>query len=69
MPIRPDPQPSRGIALPPRGWVLALLLALYILPGLTGHDPWKVDDAVTLGVVHDMVSHGNWLLPQLAGRP
>lgn len=69
MPIRPDPQPSRGIALPPRGWVLALLLALYILPGLTGHDPWKVDDAVTLGVVHDMVSRGNWLLPQLAGRP
>lgn len=69
MPVRPEYSHSRGITLPPRGWVLAFLLALYILPGLIGHDPWKVDDAITIGVVHDMLGQGNWLMPQLAGRP
>ena len=69
MPVRPDDSPSRGITLPPHGWGLALLLVLYILPGLIGHDPWKVDDAVTIGVVHSMLRDGHWLLPHLAGQP
>ncbi|MBL8393627.1 MAG: glycosyltransferase family 39 protein [Candidatus Accumulibacter sp.] len=59
----------RGITLPPSGWTLAILLALYVLTGLIGHDPWKNDDAVTIGIVHDMVSSGHWLMPGLAGRP
>ncbi|MBN9424660.1 MAG: hypothetical protein J0I91_19640, partial [Candidatus Accumulibacter sp.] len=69
MPVRPDDSHSRGIALPPHGWGLVLLLVLYILPGLIGHDPWKVDDAVTIGVVHSMLRDGHWLMPHLAGQP
>jgi 4-amino-4-deoxy-L-arabinose transferase-like glycosyltransferase len=57
-----------GIALPPSGWTLAILLAVYVLTGLIGHDPWKHDDALTIGVVHDLVANGHWLTPGLAGR-
>jgi hypothetical protein len=50
-------QLGRGIPrLPPSGWTLAVLLVLYIFTGLIGHDPWKNDDAVTIGVVHDLVT-------------
>ena len=59
----------RGITLPPSGWALALLLSLYIFVGLIGHDPWKHDDAITIGIVFEMFSSGNWLLPHLAGQP
>ena len=55
--------------MPPSGWSLAILLALYIFTGLVGHDPWKNEDAVTIGVVHAMVTNGDWLTPALAGRP
>jgi len=59
----------KGIQLPPNGWTLAILLALYIFSGLIGHDPWKNDDAVTIGVVNEMVNNGDWLRSSLAGRP
>ncbi|HMX23445.1 MAG TPA: hypothetical protein PKA11_10775, partial [Accumulibacter sp.] len=52
---------SKGLSLPPSGWALALLLAVYIFTGLTGHDPWKNDDAITIGIVHQMLGSGNWL--------
>ncbi|MCM8594531.1 glycosyltransferase family 39 protein [Accumulibacter sp.] len=59
----------RGIGLPPSSWTLAILLLVYSLTGLVGHDPWKSDDAVTIGVVHDLLTRGDWLTPGLAGRP
>ena len=66
----PEQSPRfRGITLPPSGWALAFLLSLYIFTGLIGHDPWKHDDAITIGVVFEMFSSGNWLLPHLAGQP
>ena len=69
MPVTQESRFARGLPLPPSGWSLAILLVLYIFIGLIGHDPWKTDDAVTIGIVHDMVSNGNWLTPSLAGRP
>ncbi len=56
-------------AFPPRGAVLIALCALYLLPGLIGHDPWKSDDAAHFGVVFSLLDGGPWLLPQLAGEP
>ncbi|HEX7055263.1 MAG TPA: hypothetical protein VF211_15175 [Burkholderiales bacterium] len=47
--------------------LLAALAAAFILPGLAGHDPWKSQDAIALGVVHDMVSRGELLVPHAAG--
>lgn len=54
------------IQLPLHGWALALLIAAFLVPGLLGHDPWKTQDAIGMGVVHQMLSTGNWLTPQLA---
>ncbi|WP_291992701.1 glycosyltransferase family 39 protein [Candidatus Accumulibacter sp. ACC003] len=69
MPTQPEHSRFKGMPLPPSGLALAVLLVLYIFTGLIGHDPWKNDDAVTIGVVHDLVTNGHWLTPSLAGRP
>ncbi len=69
MPFLPEHPRFKGITLPPSGWALAILLTLYIFTGLLGHDPWKTDDAISIGIVHDMLSSGNWLIPHLAGHP
>jgi 4-amino-4-deoxy-L-arabinose transferase-like glycosyltransferase len=59
---------QRGIRLPPAGWVLAGMLAFYVLAGLFGRDPWKGEDAIHIGTAWQMLSHGDWLSPDLAGR-
>ncbi len=69
MPFLQEPTRSRGISLPPSGWALAILLVVYIFTGLIGHDPWKHDDAISIGMAYDVFSNGNWLTPQLAGQP
>jgi len=40
----------------------------WLIPGLFGHDPWKYEEAVSLGVIQEMVWHGHWLSPQIAGE-
>jgi 4-amino-4-deoxy-L-arabinose transferase-like glycosyltransferase len=57
------------IALPLAPGLLALLLLAYLLPGLVAHDLWKTDDAIGIGIVHQMIEHGQWLVPHLAGEP
>ena len=59
----------RGIRLPPAGWVLAAMLAFYVLAGLFGRDPWKGEDAIHIGTAWHMLTHADWLSPDLAGRP
>ena len=68
MHLPPDNPRFKGITLPPSGLALAVLLSLYIFVGLIGHDPWKHDDAITIGIVHDMIANGRWLLPHLANQ-
>ena len=62
------PLPRLPFAFPPRGIVLFAFCALYLLPGLIGHDPWKNEDAMHFGVVFSMLDGGSWLTPQLAGE-
>lgn len=69
MPNQPERARFKGMPLPPSGWALAALLALYIFTGLIGHDPWRSDDAVTIGVVHGILANGDWLALSLAGSP
>ncbi len=59
----------RGIRLPPAGWMLAAMLAFYVLAGLFGRDPWKGEDAIHIGAAWQMLQTGDWLSPDLAGRP
>src|SRR5690606_2455043 len=65
----PPRVPLPRIALPPTPAALALLAALFVLPGLAGHDLWKPQDAVTLGIVHGMAQGGDLLVPRVAGLP
>ncbi len=65
-----DPHSS----LPPRTRLratlgLALLAGIYLLWGLTGHDPWRGDDARYFGPVYSMLRGEGWLFPQIAGEP
>jgi len=48
---------------------LALLVALYLLPGLIGHDPWRGDDARHFGPVFSMLQGDGLLFPTIAGEP
>src|SRR5438093_753718 len=56
-------------ALPRMPVLFATLLLAYLLPGLIGHDPWKTEDAIGIGIVHQMLDHGRWIVPYLAGEP
>ena len=47
---------------------LALLVGVYLLPGLAAHDPWKFQDAIAIGIAHGMASGGDLLVSNLAGR-
>ncbi len=48
---------------------LIALAALYLLVGLTGHDPWRGDDAAHFGPVLGMLQGEGLLFPRLAGQP
>lgn len=48
---------------------LLLLAGLYLLVGVTGHDPWKTEDAIHIGIAHGFLNHGDWLFPHVAGEP
>lgn len=49
--------------------VLIVLAAIYLLAGVTGHDPWKTEDAIHIGIAHGFLTQGNWLTPYIAGEP
>ena len=52
------------------GWPgLALLVALYLLPGLISHDPWRGDDATHFGPVFSILQGDGILFPTIAGEP
>lgn len=57
------------VTLPLSGAALAALCALYLLAGLTGHDPWKSEDAVHFGITYGFLTGSDWLVPHLAGEP
>lgn len=61
--------PLPTLRLPPGTLFIGLLALAYALPGLFGHAPWKPEDAIGTGIVHQMLEHGRWLVPHLAGEP
>ncbi len=68
------PSPSRvteaGAAKLPR-WLLVVLLAVYIVPGLFARAPWSSEDQSAFGVAWTMATGGSlqWWLPAVAGEP
>ncbi|MBA2413232.1 MAG: hypothetical protein H0V63_10465 [Burkholderiaceae bacterium] len=51
-------------------WMLFVLLAAYIIPGLFGRDPWSLEDASAFGVMWTMANGTaeTWWLPSVAGE-
>ena len=65
------PSAAPDAADPYRAWKQAGLLLLavaWIALGLTGHDPWKFDDATTFGVAWEMSQRHDYVVPHLAGE-
>ena len=58
-----------GTHTPIKTFLFIVICAAWVLPGLTGHDPWKPDEALAFGVVHSMLQDGFWLIPTIAGVP
>ena len=58
-----------GTATPVKTVLFLVVCVAWLLPGLVGHDPWKTDEAVIFGVVSEMLSSGDWVVPRLAGEP
>ena len=46
-----------------------LLILAYLIPGLTGHDPWKQDEAYSFGIIYNMARTGDLVVPTLAANP
>lgn len=63
------PLPRIPIPAHPGALTLILLGALYLLPGLVGHDPWKSADVTYFGVILSQLETGRWLVPYLLGQP
>jgi 4-amino-4-deoxy-L-arabinose transferase-like glycosyltransferase len=59
-----------GNSTPVKTALFLLVCLAWLLPGLTGHSPWKYDEGVSQGIVHGLVHGGShWLSPDLAGEP
>ena len=48
---------------------LVLLCAAWVALGLAGHDPWKTEDATSIGVAAEMARAGDFVVPTLGGEP
>jgi hypothetical protein len=46
-----------------------IVCAAWLLPGLVGHDPWKIDEAVVFGIVAEILRTGQWIVFGIAGEP
>ena len=66
MPELTDPPPRPAPIL--SRYAAVLLCGIWLLTGVIGHEPWKPEDALHLGVAFGM-SGGDWLVPRIAGDP
>lgn len=58
-----------GTSTPVKTILFLVLCAAWILPGLVGHQPWKFDEAIALGIVDGMLRSGDWVVPAIGGEP
>src|SRR5262245_48474654 len=58
-----------GTTTPLKTALFLVVCLAWLLPGLVGHDPWKVDDAVVFGAVVEVLRSGDWIVFRIAGEP
>ena len=57
-----------GTRTPEKAILFLVLCTAWLLPGLIGHDPWKSDEAIAFGIVHDMLRSHDWVAFSVAGE-
>ncbi|MFO1325122.1 MAG: hypothetical protein U1F15_13805 [Burkholderiales bacterium] len=73
-PYSPEPADPEGVS-PGGPWRalkqfgLVLLCAAWVALGIAGHDPWKTEDATSIGVAAEMADRDDYIVPTLAGEP
>lgn len=50
-------------------WPVVACTLLWMSVGLFGHEPFKPDEAYTVGLVKSVVDSGDWVVPRLVGEP
>ena len=50
-------------------WLVVVCAVLWIAVGLFGREPFKPDEAYTVGLVKSIVDTGDWVVPRLVGEP
>ncbi len=68
-PVDPEEVSPSGPLRAFKQFGLVLLCAAWVAMGLVGHDPWKTEDATSIGVAFEMANRGDIVLPILAGEP
>jgi 4-amino-4-deoxy-L-arabinose transferase-like glycosyltransferase len=58
-----------GTRTPLKTVLFIVLCVAWLLPGLVGHEPWKVDEAVVFGMVTEILRKGDWVIFSIAGEP
>ena len=58
-----------GTRTPLKTVLFVVVCLAWLLPGLVGHDPWKTDEAIAFGAVHEMLQSGDWSHFRIAGEP
>lgn len=58
-----------GTRTPLKTVLFVVVCLAWLLPGLVGHDPWKIDEAVVFGAVAEMLRSGDWIQFRIAGEP
>ncbi len=68
-PVDPESVSPAGPFRALKQFGLVLLCAAWVALGLAGHDPWKTEDATSIGVAAEMAARGDYVVPTLAGEP
>ncbi len=50
-------------------WTVIAIVVVYATAGLTGHDPWKQDEAYVFGGILDLLKSGDWIVLKVGGVP
>ena len=68
-PVDPEEVSPAGPYRALKQFGLVLLCAAWVALGLAGHDPWKTEDAMSIGIAAQMADRGEFAVPLLAGEP
>lgn len=50
-------------------WEWCAMVAVFLLAGTIGHDPWTGDETYGFGIIYHYYTTGTWLVPTNAGLP